>query len=132
MIMRSFGQKIYYLNLNRIWVNTDIYFYKFAFNLGCFFFKICHIGEHHTLLRKLSHTHYMSWVIYLNFLGVITFSPMNYQKMRDASMNYQLDQNRTFNYQRQLFSPISSVRGVKINSQWVMCRFTWGHVGRWW
>jgi hypothetical protein len=32
------------------------------------------------------------------FLGVITFPPMNYQKMCDAPMNYQLDQNRAFNY----------------------------------
>jgi hypothetical protein len=28
-------------------------------------------------------------------------------------MNYQLDQNRAFNYQRQLFSHLSSVKGVK-------------------
>jgi hypothetical protein len=47
---------------------------------------------------------------------------MNYQKMRDAPMNYQLDQNRAFNYQRQPFSPLPSVRGVKRNSQRVMCR----------
>jgi hypothetical protein len=51
---------------------------------------------------------------------------MNYQKMRDASMNNQLNQNRAFNYQRQPFSHIPSVRGVKRNSQRVMCRFTWG------
>jgi len=29
--------------------------------------------------------------------------------------NYQLDQNRAFNYQRQQFSPLPSVKGVKIN-----------------
>jgi hypothetical protein len=34
----------------------------------------------------------------IKYLGVIIFSPMNYQKMCDASMNYQLDQNRAFNY----------------------------------
>jgi hypothetical protein len=44
---------------------------------------------------------------------------MNYQKMRDAPMNYQLDQNRAFNYQRQPFSPLPSVKGVKTNGQWV-------------
>jgi hypothetical protein len=38
---------------------------------------------------------------------------MNYQKMRDAPMNYQFDQNRAFNYQRQQFSPLPLVRGVK-------------------
>jgi len=47
-------------------------------------------------------------------------------------MNYQLDQNRAFNYQRQPFFPLPSVRGVKRNSQRVMCHFIWGHVGRWW
>jgi len=47
-------------------------------------------------------------------------------------MNYQLDQNRAFNYQRQPFSPLPSVRGVKRNSQRVMCHFTWGHVGSSW
>jgi len=57
---------------------------------------------------------------------------MNYQKMSNAPMNYQLNQNRAFNYQRQPFSPLPSVRRVKRNSQQVMCRFTWGHVGRWW
>jgi hypothetical protein len=57
---------------------------------------------------------------------------MNYQKMRDAPMNYQLDQNRKFNYQRQPFFLLLSVKGVKRNSQRVMCRFTWGHVRRWW
>jgi hypothetical protein len=61
---------------------------------------------------------------------VITFFPMNYQKMRNAPMNYQLDQNRAFNYQRQQFSPIPSVKGVKTNGQRVMCCFIWGHVGR--
>jgi hypothetical protein len=35
--------------------------------------------------------------------------------MRNAPMNYQLDQNRAFNYQRQPFSPIPSVKGVKTN-----------------
>jgi hypothetical protein len=48
---------------------------------------------------------------------VITFSPMNNQKMCNAPVNYQLDQNRTFNYQRQPFSPIPLVREVKRNSQ---------------
>jgi hypothetical protein len=57
---------------------------------------------------------------------------MNYKKMRDAPMNYQLDQYRAFNYQRQPFSPLPSFRGVKRNSQRVMCRFTLGHVGRCW
>jgi hypothetical protein len=42
---------------------------------------------------------------------------MNYQKMRDALMNYQLDQNRAFNYQRQPFSPLPLVKGVKTNDQ---------------
>jgi hypothetical protein len=46
---------------------------------------------------------------------------MNYQKMRNAPTNYQLDQNRAFNYQRQLFSPIPSVKGAKTNGQ----RVTW-------
>jgi hypothetical protein len=59
-------------------------------------------------------------LLIFNFvLGVITFSPMNYQKMRDAPMNYQLGQNRAFNYQRQPFSPLPSVKGVKTNGQWV-------------
>jgi hypothetical protein len=52
--------------------------------------------------------------------------------MRDVSMNYQLDQNRAFNDQRQPFFFFPSVRGVKRNSQRVMCRFIWGYVGRWW
>jgi hypothetical protein len=49
----------------------------------------------------------------------ITFSPMNYQKMRDAPTNYQLNQNRAFNYQRQPFFPLPSVKWVKTNGQWV-------------
>jgi hypothetical protein len=46
---------------------------------------------------------------------------MNYKKMRDAPMNYQLDQNRAFNHQRQPFSLLPSVKGVKTNGQ----RVTW-------
>jgi hypothetical protein len=38
---------------------------------------------------------------------------MNYQKMRDTPMNYQLDQNKAFNYQRQPFSPIRQLEGLK-------------------
>jgi hypothetical protein len=51
------------------------------------------------------------------FFGVIIFSPMNYQLLRKAPTNYQLDQNRAFNYQRQPFSPLPSVKGVKTNGQ---------------
>jgi len=50
-------------------------------------------------------------------LWVITFSPHELPKNARCPMNYQLDQNRVFNYQRQPFSPLPSVRGVKINSQ---------------
>jgi hypothetical protein len=57
----------------------------------------------------------------LKKIGVITFSPMNYQKMCDAPMNYQLDQNRAFNYERQPFPPHPSVKVVKTNGQ----RVTW-------
>jgi hypothetical protein len=42
---------------------------------------------------------------------------MNYQLLRTAPTNYQLDQNKAFNYQRQPFSLLSSVKGVKTNSQ---------------
>jgi hypothetical protein len=61
------------------------------------------------------------WKTSSKFFGVITFSPMNYQKMRNAPMNYQLDQYRAFNYQRQSFSPLPSIKGFKTNGQ----RVTW-------
>jgi hypothetical protein len=41
-----------------------------------------------------------SFIFLTKNIGVITFSPMNYQKMHDAPINYQLGQNRAFNYQR--------------------------------
>jgi len=61
---------------------------------------------------------------------VITFFSHKLPKNAQCPMNYQLDQNRAFNYQRQPFSPLPSVKGVKTNGQRVMCRFIWGHVGR--
>jgi hypothetical protein len=53
--------------------------------------------------------------------GVITFSPINYQKMHDAPTNYQIDQNRAFNYHSYMFRPLPSVKVVKIDNQPIMC-----------
>jgi hypothetical protein len=39
------------------------------------------------------------------FFEVITFSLMNYQKIRDAPMNCQLDQKIAFNYHSYMFCP---------------------------
>jgi len=55
----------------------------------------------------------------LKIIGIIIFSLINYQEMRDAPTNYQLDQNRAFNYHNYILCPILSIRVVKIDDQQV-------------
>jgi len=104
---------------------------KYVFYLGCVWYCACDFVDKKYVLNKITKNESFR-IAFLKIRGNYLFFSKNYQKMHDTPMNYQLNQNRVFNYQRQPFSPIPLVRGVKRNSQRVMCRFTWGHVERWW
>jgi hypothetical protein len=62
--------------------------------------------------------------------GVITFFP--HELSKNAQCPHELPTRPKYSIQlpKATIFPLPSVKGVKTNGQWVMCRFIWGHVGR--